>query len=142
VPFTPVLGFDRARALPRSGGAGQWPNLVSGCSSNPVTGSPTQWFDVNCFSLPDAGTIGNLGRNTVRGPAYGAWDLAIFKNFMLGGPRRLQVRVEGFNITNHTNFGLPSTTVFNASGLVSTAGQITTIVGTARQFQFGVKFEF
>jgi hypothetical protein len=142
VPFTPVLGFDRARALPRSGGAGQWPNLVPGCDSNPVTGNPQQWFDVNCFSLPDAGTIGNLGRNTVRGPSYGAWDLAIFKNFGLGGARRLQVRVEGFNITNHTNFGLPSTTVFNASGLVSTAGQITTIVGTARQFQFGAKFEF
>ena len=28
MPLTPVLGFDRARALPRSGGAGQWPDLV------------------------------------------------------------------------------------------------------------------
>ena len=141
VPFTPMLGFDRARALPRSGGAGQWPDLVAGCSSNPVTGDPNQWFDVRCFALPAAGTIGNLGRNTVRGPRYAAWDLALFKNFTLGGTR-LQFRAEGFNITNHANFGLPNTTVFNSSGLVSNAGQITTIVGTARQFQFGVKMNF
>ena len=39
-------------------------------------------------------------------------------------------------------FGLPSTTVFSSSGLLSTAGQITSIVGTARQFQFGAKITF
>ena len=42
VPFSPQLGFDRARALPRSGGAGQRPNLAPGASLNPVLGSPTQ----------------------------------------------------------------------------------------------------
>ncbi|HTM24415.1 MAG TPA: carboxypeptidase regulatory-like domain-containing protein [Vicinamibacterales bacterium] len=142
IPITPVLGFDRARALPRSGGAGQWPDLVSGCSSNPVNGAPNAWFDVTCFALPAVGTIGNLGRNTVRAPGYAALDAAVFKNVPLGGTRRLQLRLEGFNITNRANFGLPSTTVFSSSGLVSTAGQITSIVGTARQFQFGAKITF
>jgi outer membrane receptor protein involved in Fe transport len=142
VPLTPVLGFDRARALPRSGGAGQWPDLASGCSSNPVLGDPNQWFDINCFALPAAGTIGNLGRNTVIGPGYAALDAALFKNIGLGGSRRLQLRLEGFNITNRVNFGLPSSTVFNSSGPVATAGQITSIIGTARQFQFGGKITF
>ena len=142
VPFTPVLGFDRARALPRSGGAGQWPDLVAGCSSNPVLGGPNEYFDVNCFSLPAAGTIGNLGRNTVIGPGFQTLDAALFKNISLGGARRLQLRVEGFNVTNHVNFGLPSTTVFNSSGPVATAGQITSIIGTARQFQLGGKVTF
>src|SRR5207247_2511441 len=82
--ITPVLGFDRARALPRSGGAGQWPDLVAGCSSNPVLGDPNGWFDVGCFALPAAGTIGNLGRNTVRGPGYATLDAALFKNLPLG----------------------------------------------------------
>jgi hypothetical protein len=59
-----------------------------------------------------------------------------------GPGRRVQFRAEGFNVTNHVNLGLPATTVFNSAGRVSTAGQITTIVGTARQFQFGVKLEF
>jgi hypothetical protein len=142
IPITPMLGFDRARALPRSGGAGQWPDLAPGCSNNPVLGDPNQWFDTSCFLLPAAGTIGNLGRNTVTGPGYEALDMALFKNLSLGGARRLQLRFEGFNITNHVNFGLPSTTVFSSSGPVSTAGQITSIVGTARQFQFGAKITF
>lgn len=142
MPFTPVLAFDRARALPRSGGAGQRPNLVSGCSANPVKGGPDQYFDVNCFSLPDAGYFGNLGRNTMVGPGYASWDSAIFKNIRLGDNRRLQIRVEGFNILNRANFGLPFTAVFNASGRVANAGQIVDIVGTAREFQLGIKLEF
>jgi hypothetical protein len=142
IPFSPQLGFDRARALPRSGGAGQRPNLASGCSDNPVLGGSDQYFDPNCFLLPDAGTLGNLPRNTISGPGFRSLDMAIFKNVPLGAGRRLQFRAEGFNVTNHVNFGLPASTVFNAAGRVANAGQITTIVGTARQFQFGLKLEF
>jgi len=68
--------------------------------------------------------------------------MAIFKNVPFGAGHRVQFRAEGFNVTNHVNFGLPAATVFNSAGLVSTVGQITSIVGTARQFQFGVKVEF
>src|SRR5207247_104672 len=70
IPFTPVLGVDRARAFPRSGGAGQTPNLVPGCSLNPVLGGADEYFDVNCFSLPDAGFFGNVPRNTIIGPRF------------------------------------------------------------------------
>jgi outer membrane receptor protein involved in Fe transport len=142
IPLTPVLGVDRARALPRSGGAGQRPNLVSGCSLNPVLGSPSQYFDPNCFSLPDLGFFGDVPRNTVIGPGFASWDMAVFKNVQIAEGRRIQLRVEGFNITNRANFGLPASTVFNSAGRVSNAGEITTIVGTARQFQFGVKVDF
>jgi outer membrane receptor protein involved in Fe transport len=142
IPLTPQLGFDRARALPRSGGAGQRPDLVAGCPLNPVRGGADQYFDVNCFSLPEAGTFGNVPRNTIIGPGFATWDMAFFKNFAIAGGRRIQLRAEAFNITNHVNFGLPQMTVFNSSGLVSNAGQITNIVGTARQWQFGVKVDF
>jgi Carboxypeptidase regulatory-like domain/TonB dependent receptor-like, beta-barrel len=142
IPFSPVLGFDRARALPRSGGAGQRPNLVSGCSLNPVLGGAARYFDTDCFELPAAGTLGNVPRNTLIGPGYGSLDMAVFKNFTFGGGRRLQLRAEAFNVTNHVNFGLPASTVFNSAGRVANAGLITTIVGTARQFQFGAKLEF
>ena len=142
IPFTPVLGSDRARAAPRSGGAGQRPDLVSGCSLNPVLGGADQYFDPNCFSLPALGTFGNVPRNTMIGPGFGSWDMAFFKNITFPGERRIQLRAEGFNITNRVNFGLPQSTVFNAAGRVSNAGQITTIVGSARQWQFGVKVDF
>jgi outer membrane receptor protein involved in Fe transport len=142
IPFTPVLSVDRARALPRSGGAGQTPNIVAGCSLNPVLGSPTQYFDSNCFSLPDPGFFGDVPRNTIIGPGFASWDMAVFKNFPLNEGRRIQLRVEGFNITNRANFGLPASTVFNSAGRVANAGEITSIVGTARQLQFGVKVDF
>ena len=142
IPFSPVLGFDRARALPRSGGAGQRPDLAPGCSLNPVLGGADQYFDPNCFTLPAAGTLGNVPRNTIIGPGLMTLDMAVFKNVPFGAGRRLQFRAEGFNVTNHVNFGLPASTVFNSAGRVGNAGQITTIVGTARQFQFGLKLEF
>ena len=140
VPFTPVLGVDRASAAPRSGGAGQVPNLVAGC--DPILGGVDAYFNVACFTLPEAGHLGNVGRNSLTGPGYAAWDAAVFKNFVLRGTMRVQFRAEGFNLTNRANFGLPATTVFNSAGLVTGAGRITTIVGTARQFQFGVKINF
>ena len=142
IPFSPVLGFDRARAAPRSGGAGQRPDLVSGCSLNPVLGGADVYFDPNCFSLPAVGTLGNVPRNTIIGPSFGSWDMAVFRNVTIGASRRIQLRAEGFNITNHVNFALPASTVFNSAGRVSNAGQITSIVGTARQWQFGIKVDF
>ncbi len=142
IPFTPQLGVDRARAAPRSGGAGQRPDLVSGCSLNPVVGGADQYFDVNCFSLPALGTFGNVPRNTLTGPGYAALDIGVIRNIAIPGGRRIQLRAEGFNITNRVNFGLPQATVFNAAGRIANAGQITTIVGTARQWQFGAKMDF
>ncbi len=146
VPFSPVMSFDRARALPRSGGAGQRPNLVSGCSDNPVLGGPEMYFDVNCFSVPTIGTFGDVARNTIIGPGFTAWDMAVFKNFRLPANRRIQLRMEGFNILNRANYALPVNTVFSGNNtsfrVNATAGQISNIVGVPREFQLGIKFEF
>jgi hypothetical protein len=143
VPFTPVLSFDRARAFPRSGGDGQRPNWAPGFNAdNAILGEPDRYIDPNAFTLPDAGTFGNLPRNALRGPGYAVWNGALFKNIELGGRRRLQLRVEAFNLLNRANFALPASTVFGAAGRVENAGEITDIVGTARQIQLGVKVEF
>ncbi len=140
VPFSPVLGFDRARALPRSGGAGQRPDLVPGVPI--VQGGPTQYFNPNAFALPEAGYFGNFGRNAVQGPGYATLDLSIFKNIRIREGSKLQLRLEGFNVLDRANFGPPATAVFNAAGRVVNAGEITTTVGTSRQVQLSVKYEF
>ncbi len=143
VPFTPVLSFDRARALPRSGGDGQRPNWAPGYDqSTVILGGPDRYFDPNAFVLPEAGTFGDVGRNALIGPGYASWNMAVFKNVELGGRRKLQLRLETFNLLNRANFSLPSRVVFGASGRVENAGEITDIVGTARQIQLGVKIEF
>jgi hypothetical protein len=64
------------------------------------------------------------------------------KNFRAGTTRRVQFRLEVFNLLNRANFGLPAATVFDAAGRVPHAGDITTTVGTARQIQLGLKVEF
>ena len=141
VPFSPVLGFDRARALPRSGGAGQRPDYAPGATDT-VLGGHTQYFDPLAYVLPAEGTLGNVPRNSLIGPGYASWDSSLIKNFALGNRRRLQFRVEAFNLLNRANFGLPAATIFNAAGRIANAGEITTTVGTARQVQLGLKFEF
>ncbi len=143
VPFTPLLGFDRARALPRSGGGGQRPSWAPGRNaSNAILGSPERYFDPTAFVLPEAGFFGDVGRNVLTGPGFATWDMAVFKNFQLRGSARLQIRIEAFNLTNRANFGLPSATVFDSRGLVESAGEITETLGTARQVQLGIKLEF
>src|SRR5262249_7400305 len=55
--------------------------------------------------------LGNVGRNTVRGPAEYNVDMSIVRRFRLVGATNVNVRAEAFNLFNHTNFQIsPSTT--------------------------------
>ena len=69
------------------------------------TGPGTEAFNTAAFARPAAGTFGNSPRNAWYNPGEQQWDLAIFKNFSLGGTRRLQLRAEAFNFINHPNLG-------------------------------------
>jgi hypothetical protein len=69
------------------------------------TGPGTEAFDPAAFRAPAAGTFGNAPKNIIINPGEMQWDLAVFKNFALGGTRRLQVRAEAFNFINHPNLG-------------------------------------
>jgi hypothetical protein len=143
VPFTPQLGFDRARARPRSGGGGQRPSWAPGYDrDNVILGGSDHYFDPNAFVLPAAGTFGDVERNALEGPGFATWDMAVFKNLRFNGKYRAQLRFEMFNALNRTNFSLPASTVFNSGGRIENAGEITGISGTARQMQLGLKFDF
>ena len=66
VPIDVQTGFD---ILGFVGNSATRPNYVSGC--NPMAGFGTfpQWFNPKCYSLQAPGTMGNTGRNSLRGPA-------------------------------------------------------------------------
>jgi hypothetical protein len=85
------------------------PDLVGDPNAGPHT--PDLWLSANAFRrldpVTEAGNFGNAGRNVARGPSYGSFDLGLNKSFKLGETTRLQFRAESFNITNHSNFGLP-----------------------------------
>ena len=87
------------------------------------------------------GVIGNLGRNTLRGPALNDFDLSLFKNLAPGAERyKLQFRGEDFNVLNHSKFGERTTPVFDKNGNgLSTAGQLgPPTLTTSRQLQLGL----
>src|SRR5206468_2685508 len=68
-------------------------------------GHPVRYIKLQCFSYPTPGTIGNLGRNTLRSPSVKDVDFSLFKNHDLREKLKLQFRAEFFNLLNRPNFG-------------------------------------
>jgi hypothetical protein len=58
-------------------------------------------LDINCFGIPGFGQTGPfIAPFDLRTPARNFHDLTVFKDFKLGGDRRLQFRVGAFNLFN------------------------------------------
>jgi hypothetical protein len=118
-------------------GAGDRPNLVGDWH----VAHPTiqEWFNPAAFATQPYFTIGNVGRNTVRSPGATNLDCSLFKSFPLwSDTRKLQFRVESFNILNHPNFDPPDNSLGdNNFGMISSTGNY-----ISREFQFGLRLVF
>lgn len=80
------------------------PILVSGC--NPTANLQTnEIFNAACFESPAPGQNGEYQIPYIHGPGLINTDLGLFKSFAIGKSevRKLQVRVEAFNVFNHPN---------------------------------------
>jgi len=113
------------------------PNLVG----NPKSGiSPAtnrlDYLNASSYQLQTLNTPGNAARNSTWGPGLYNIDMTLAKNFNITERHRVQVRLEAFNSTNHTNYSAP-----NAVWGGTTFGQITT-AGPNRVIQLGVKYSF
>jgi len=159
VPFTPMLSFDNAdlQAVTIS----ERPNLVGNpysgfCPNGTRVGTPACWFNPSAFVLPPPGQFGTAGRNSLRGPGFAQFDLAVRKAFHLARETQIVFGAEAFNLLNHPNFGVPTNTqspltlggngdaVFkNAAGdFADNSGRTFITVGTARQIQLDARFTF
>lgn len=104
----------------------------------PATGKAgIQWFDPAPYAAPLAGTFGNCGVGTVRGPGLKTADLSATKQFHVTERQYLEVRSEFINLTNTKILNAPARSVANTS----TLGLIQNSQG-ARQIQFGLKYSF
>ncbi len=132
-PFTPVLTTDRAGI---GAFTGQRPDAV--CDGNLPGGerSADRWFDTSCYPLPAAGTFGNVGRNVLIAPGLQTVDIVFSRYLQLGGARNVQIRVETFNLLNHTNFLIP-----NRNADSPDFGRIFQ-AAPGRQVQLGLKVSF
>jgi hypothetical protein len=139
-PFTPVIGANRS-------GDGDTrnpdrPSLNLNFTGPVVTGNPNQWFNPNAFSLPIAGTYGNVGRGVYSGPGLADLDVSVMKMTTLKERMKLQFRAEIFNILNHPNFAAPNDTVFSGTSFNASAGLITSTATNSRQIQLALKLMF
>jgi len=103
---------------------------------DPGTRTVNRWFNTAAFAQPAVGMLGNLGRNTERGPGVNNFDLAVFKTVTLAANVRLQLRAESFNAFNHTQFLGVSTNIGAPNFGVVTSAR------AARINQLGVKLLF
>jgi hypothetical protein len=142
--FDPTRCFNVGSDYNLDGVANDRPNAIA----DHVNATHAQWADG--FNLPDGfftapclGCVGNLGRNTFVGPGYWAVDTSIFKNFRLSDRFRLQFRAEAFNVFNHTNFQLGTTTTpLDTANLNNPHFGQAEGTSNPRQLQFGLKLSF
>lgn len=142
-PFNPRVGFDRARMRSGFGDLDQRPSLAS-ATPPVILGDPARYYDPMSFILPQAGYLGDLGRNTLTGPGLFTSHLGLHKSLWKYEGQDLRFRFEVFNATNHPNFDVPSELrLFTSSGgRVGSTGRITTTSTPARQIQFALHWSF
>ena len=145
-----IVTFQSGRATNPTGGRnsvayqdGQRPSA----SGQPIALSDSErnldrWFNTNAVVQPAAGVMGNIGRNTVIGPAQQSWDFSAHKSFRILEGHSLTFRFEAFNVANHPVFGRPNAGTGTGAAIPATFGQIRGLDAAMRQIQFGLKYIF
>jgi hypothetical protein len=149
-PFSVLRTNDLAGV--GDGGFGQPYNLTgdpdAGANKKFSNGTDDNfWFNPAAFTAPAAGTFGNSTRNILRNPGQQQWDIAVFKNFNLGGVRRLQFRAEIFNFPNHPNLGDVHTNSLSGNNRYADPtnarfGRVTSKTNDRRDIQLSLRFLF
>ena len=145
-PFTPLIGFSNPNTGTGDGVLSDVTNLNPDFKGKVILGRVDQWFDPHAFTLPTAGTFGNAGRSSFRGPGLVNVDTSLFKRIPIREGMTLQFRAEAFNVFNHANFAFPNQVVFQGNpanySYSESAGEITNTATTSRQIQFALKLLF
>lgn len=155
-PMTILAGTDISRTnnnLDRANYVGPSSTYTSGC---PAVGQPNYskhclpWLNKANYAAPAAGTYGNSGKGSVRGPTLWDADTGLLKNFTPLTSHEnwnFQFRGEFFNVFNHPQWSDPNVT-FSNGAFGSTRQTVGTQVGNVlttadyRIIQFALKMNF
>ncbi len=110
------------------------PTLDSGRSRADRLG---QYFNTSCFSAPGAGIFGNAARNLGFGPGYVGIDASITKRWSFGERYGVSFRTDIYNVPNRPNFAVPATVRGRGD-----FGRVNSTIGTGRQLQLSMRFDF
>ena len=75
--------------------------------------------------------------NALRADPIRQWDLKVYRRFRLHERLNLNFGIDALNLTNHVQFGGPSTSVTSTN-----FGAVTSQANGARQLQMNVRIEF
>ncbi|HLK21480.1 MAG TPA: TonB-dependent receptor [Bryobacteraceae bacterium] len=158
-PFTVFAGLATTRTRPGPSGAGDAGNVLANqvaqvtyfdpknyqTLNNPDYGDNTTgnfWFNPSAFSgdfsglAPGQFSYGTSSRNAYRGPDVANFNLTLAKTIALAERLKFEIRADFFNILNHAEFNLPSTSIGS-----STFGQISN-TADPRIIQLAGRFTF
>ena len=130
------------RTGPDGNDVNQRPMVVPGVEA--VRGDVAQWFNPAAFRVPTATEFGNAPRNGHRGPGTWQIDMSLSKRLRLAGRTAMELRVDGFNLTNVAQYGTPNRDFTQplTFGAPTPLNSQPTGTGTARQFQLGLRLTF
>lgn len=144
-PITPTTTGDFAL----TGLGQQRPILVGGVDPNlpddqrtwATTGSSRSlaWFNLAAFAPNTPGLWGDTPKGYLFGPAFWNVDVSFSRNLNMNNGRRLELRVEAFNVFDHVNWANPTVQI---GSTLLTNGRVTNTSGDPRIMQFAVKYAF
>ncbi len=111
-----------------------------------INGTACATLVAGCSFYAQPAGFGSLRRNALTGPGFADSDVSLEKTTRIAESAALVLRVDAFDLLNHTNFGNPNLTASGAA--TSTFGQIASTrtavgdAGSSRQLQFAMRFEF
>jgi hypothetical protein len=118
-------------------------------SGGSVFDAENPWFDTTAFARPSGlGDYGNTPARVIQRPPINSLNLSAFKNFPLGSKRKVQLRLEAYNVLNHTQIrDIGRTVTFDANGAqtatsLATFGLATNDSRPPRILQASVRFNF
>jgi hypothetical protein len=101
LPISPELGRDNAGV----GYATRQRPIASGSPFLPrAQRNINRWFDGSVYAAPPLGTFSPVARNILSGPGWNQWDFTFMKYFRIREGMRFELRAEGYNFFNHTQF--------------------------------------
>ena len=97
------------------------------------------WFNLAAFAPNTPGVWGDVPKGYLRGPGFWNVDVAFSRNLNIGSGKRVELRVEAFNLFDHENWANPTVQIGSTA---LTNGRVTNTSGDPRIMQFAVKYSF
>jgi hypothetical protein len=113
-----------------------WYTPISELATNGATGG--------VFARPAAGTLGNIGFDSFRGPHLYTADFSLAKDFAITERYKLEFRMDANNVFNHPVWGFDANEGNHCVDCGGNAGQITNIEADTqmRLLTFSLRFSF